>query len=524
MATSSTSGTSTYSYLLSSSNRVGGLASGLDTAEIVSKLMKAERVPLDKLNQKKTKLQWKQAAELEVNNLLKDFRDKYLSILSKDSYMLSSNNIKTNKVTMGSTSVAVSISANSDAVAGVHTLDYITSIASGANASSASSVSSAPLSTSASLADLALSTPLAFEDGALSFSINGKTFTFQSTDSLQQVMNTINSDKDANATLSYSQLTGKFSLVSKTQGSTSGLELSNISGNFFGSADPDSGDIIASAIGIDAGTYQNGTNAVLSIDGTTVTRDSNNITIDGMIFNLTGISSTPVTYSVAQNVDTAVTKITEFVNAYNALIENLNGRINEKKYQDYSPLTDAQKSDMSEEQIKQWDEKAKSGLLRNDSNVSSMLQSIRSAFFSTVESAGISASSIGLSTGSYKDNGKILIDETKLRKALTDNPDQVVSLFTTTSSSTDAATKFKQSGLAARIQTAFNNYLSDYNTNRALIESDELDDLDDDITAWTAKLKDREERYWKKFDALETAMQKFNAQSTWLTQQFSSGS
>ncbi len=496
--------------LTSTTMRMTGLATGLDTTSMVEQLMRAERIPLDKLNQKKTRLEWQKAANLEVNNLLRTFRDDFLSILKRDNYMLSADNIKANKVTMKTTTSAATITADRNAYAASHVIDSITSIATGANAASAAQVSSMGLTGNTSLGALALNTPLDFSDGALSFTINGSTFSFQSTDTLQTVLNRVNGDTDANVAMTYSSLTGKFTLRSKTTGSDSTLTMADTEGNFF------------AAIGMSTGTHTNGTNAVLSIDGISVTQKTNNFTIDGMNFSLSEPSATPINYSVAQDIDGAVTRIKSFVDSYNTLIGKLNEKINEKVYREYTPLTDEQRDAMDDDQIAKWEEKAKSGLLRNDSSIASLLGDMRAAFFDKVSSAGINAASIGLTTSAnYSDRGKIELNEAVLRKALADNPDQVADVFTASSTSTDRATKYTQSGLATRIQTMFNNYLSDYTVTRSVNADEAIDDLEDSIISMTDRLTQREERYWKQFDALEAAMQRMNSQSAWLAQQFS---
>lgn len=57
--------------------RIGGLASGMDIDTLVSDLMKAERIPLDKLTQKKQLLEWQRDDYRSMNTLLSDF-DKYI--------------------------------------------------------------------------------------------------------------------------------------------------------------------------------------------------------------------------------------------------------------------------------------------------------------------------------------------------------------------------------------------------------------------------------------------------------------
>lgn len=53
--------------------RIGGLASGIDTESMIKDLMNAERIPLDKMHQDRTKLEWKRDAFRDVNKLLGNF-------------------------------------------------------------------------------------------------------------------------------------------------------------------------------------------------------------------------------------------------------------------------------------------------------------------------------------------------------------------------------------------------------------------------------------------------------------------
>ena len=56
--------------------RIGGLASGMDIDSLVKDLMKAERMPLDKLKQKKQVLEWQRDDYRSMNTLLLDFRSQ----------------------------------------------------------------------------------------------------------------------------------------------------------------------------------------------------------------------------------------------------------------------------------------------------------------------------------------------------------------------------------------------------------------------------------------------------------------
>ncbi|WDC83928.1 flagellar filament capping protein FliD [Caloramator sp. mosi_1] len=90
---------------------------------------------------------------------------------------------------------------------------------------------------------------------------------------------------------------------------------------------------------------------------------------------------------------------------------------------------------MKEDEIKKWEEKAKEGLLKGDSTLQNLVYNMRQAFFEPLKDAGISLQEIGLSTSSdYTQKGKIIIDESKLKNALENRPDDVLNLLTKTSS------------------------------------------------------------------------------------------
>ena len=90
-------------------------------------------------------------------------------------------------------------------------------------------------------------------------------------------------------------------------------------------------------------------------------------------------------FSSAPDTDKIFDSVVKFVDEYNKLIEDLNKQIREPKYRDFQPLSAEQKKDMKEKEIEQWEEKAKSGTLRNDSTISSMLTQMRTALMGSVD-------------------------------------------------------------------------------------------------------------------------------------------
>src|SRR5699024_5763502 len=80
--------------------RVGGIASGMDIEAMVNKLMEAERIPLQKLQQQQTTLEWKRDAFrdinsslLELDNIVRDM--KYTSFYNSKSTTSSNSSVAT---------------------------------------------------------------------------------------------------------------------------------------------------------------------------------------------------------------------------------------------------------------------------------------------------------------------------------------------------------------------------------------------------------------------------------------------
>lgn len=493
--------------------RLSGLSSGLDTESIVKSMLASAQVKVDRQAQTTTKLEWKADALREINAAIKAFRQTNMSALAPSSNMLSAATYNSYSVAMLTSTSAVSVSAGSSANAGQVTINSITQLATAATVKGANNAfKGESMNTSTTLADLELENPLEFEDGAISFSINGKTFSFTEDTTLTSMMSTINAS-DAGVRMSYSSLTKGFTITAKTTGSTSKVEIANLTGNAFAAED--------SAFGISPVT-ETGKNAELKINGVDVVRASNNFTIDGITYSLKAQSDTEINFSVEQDVESTLNKIVSFIDSYNALISSMQDKVSEKTYRAYAPLTDAQRDEMETKEIELWEAKAKSGMLRNDSAVSSLLSTMRSAFYTAVESVGMTAADIGLTTGSYGDGGKITVDKDKLRAALQNNPDAVTNLFTAKATSTDKKEAFKEAGLMIRISDALLAYTSSATNDTLAGLEKQISDSENMEASLLDKLSTKEQALWARFTAMESALSMMNSQSSWLSSLFTS--
>lgn len=392
------------------------------------------------------------------------------------------------------------------------------------------------ISTSSTLESL--STQLGFTldaDDEVKLNINGKDFEFSKTISLSEMMSEINSDATANVTMQYDEVSDTFSITAKQTGAGSTLIVTETGSNFLTT--------------VNLSTITGGKDAKAEIDGQSITRSSNTFTVSGVTYTALKETTAAETITVSQDVDAVYDKIKAFVDKYNEVIEKINGELSEEYDRDYLPLTDEEKEAMSDEEVEKWEEKAKAGLLRNDSILQGIVQNMRRALYDTVDGVSGGIASIGITTGTYQENGKLIIDETKLKDAITNSPDKVMNLFSkesdisyssTINGSGDRSTRYNENGLVQRLYdiiednirttrdsggkkglllekagisgdiTEFNNILS----NQIYDKETLIDEL------WE-KYYDKEESYYDKFTAMETALNNMNSQSAWLSSQFS---
>lgn len=205
-------------------------------------------------------------------------------------------------------------------------------------------------------------------------------------------------------------------------------------------ADPTKMDTAASGnmtFGVGATVKAYGTDAAVTIDGKDYKLEKNYVTVAGVnyTFNDAKPGETSVV-SVTQDTDAIKKNVQEFVDKYNELIDHLNGLINEES-SDYEPLTDAEKKDMTESQIKTWEEKAKKGLLSRSNILRNIVSSLRESIYTPVDSVDSkynSASAIGItgalnSKGYLDSTGRLTLDTEKLEQALAEDPDCVYQIF-----------------------------------------------------------------------------------------------
>ncbi|RSD25194.1 flagellar hook-associated protein 2 [Mesobacillus subterraneus] len=492
--------------------RVGGLASGMDIDQIITDLMKAERMPLDKLAQKKQYLEWQRDDYRSINKSLLE-----LDQLIFDGVLRQSSFSK--KTVSVSNPGAVSIkNINS-------TADFSGSIQVKRLASAASmySKASSTIDSTAKLSDLGITGPITIEAIGKDGSLNTKQVTIDpEKDTLDTLIVKINSQTDVSAY--FDKASGKFSISAKNTGDVAGGPEIVLGGdlNFWSALNMDltSDDAVANNVGTA------GVNAEIVYNGMPIVRSSNTFAINGVEISLKAVTDGPVTFSSATDTDAILDTIVKFVDQYNSLIEKIKGELEEKRYRDFQPLTSEQKDSMNEKDIERWEEKARSGTLRGDSILSGALNKMRMDLYTAV--SGIAGKNqlaeIGIKTSSnYMDGGKLVIDTDKLRAALTENPNGVYEIF-----AKNGGTSAEQ-GLGRRLRDTIKSTMLNIekragkasSTNNAFTLGRNLLNIDSQINRFEDRLIKVEDRYWRQFTAMEKAIQKANSQSAYLMQQFS---
>ncbi|MBP3966774.1 flagellar filament capping protein FliD [Paenibacillus lignilyticus] len=510
--------------------RLNGMASGMDIDTIVKQLMTAGKVPADKLKQQKQTVEWQRDAYKDLNKKLLDFRNNKVFNFKAD------RTLGAKLTTISGDNQVFTATARADAPIGTTSIKVMSLATSakmtGTDIRQAPAVPTDPaFDASKTLEDqkaLLKVTPNVGAGTDYSFKINGTQIDVDtSVDSLNDVISRINKTTNVNAF--YDSFTGQIGFTTKATGTKADIKITDDTGGF-----------AANILKMPA-VSGTGQNALLEINGIATERESNSFTVNNMDIVLkqksvfTGVAgqeADPTKYvATSIGVSTDTTKIVDsiktFIADYNDVLKTLQDKVGEKKNRDFQPLTEEQRADMKEDDIKLWETKAKTGLLHNDSIFTTTIASLRTVT-STVVNTGnanyTTLSSIGIGSTNYLDNGKLsILDEEKLKTAIEKDPDAVLALFSAAGNGdadqSDVGIVQKMYGnlkgtLENLSSKAGTSLFSDEVLKSDSIMGKQLSKLNEQIAAWNRRLVDMEDNYYKKFTAMETAISKLNSQSS----------
>ena len=551
--------------------RITGMNSGLDTDSIVQELVSAYKVKSESYEKKKTKLEWTQDAWKDMNTKIYGFYSKKLSNLRFESNFSSkkkttiSDPSKAN-VVAGSSVIngTQTLKINKLATAGYLTGKKITATDGEGNA--------VKVTKSTKLSDLGIDTTKELHiNGKEAISLQKEDDNGNKVD--LTVSELLAEFKKRDITANFDENQQRFFLTSSSTGAgndfsfevgNSATSLDTLNKLGLATAQDMSADesekqdiindeivklAIASGDIQDENAYANlnendkvalqtkykeaaeknafavktaASSAEIELNGATFTSDTNDFSINGLNITATGVTDKEMTITTATDVDGIYNMIKDFIKEYNELTKSMETAFNAKSAKGYEPLTSEEKDEMSDDEIEKWEQKIKDSLLRRDDTLSSILSTMSLSMGKSYEVDGkkYSLASFGIKTANYfnrtenesygdADDSAAEGTEDKLKKAIAEDPDAVMSFFSqlATGVYNELNTRMKTTSLSSSYTV--------YNDKQMKKEMEEYDDA---IEKWQEKLEYMEDYYYKKFAAMETALSKLQSQTNSFSQ------
>ena len=540
MKVSDSSSSSTSSLGNTSLRGFSGLASGLDRDALIEQLTLNTSNKITSIKQSVTKQEWRQEAYNSITGKMLDMEDDYLSYSGKNSIVNNELYWKNNITVNGSSSSASLIKASGSS----DVLDFV-SIKGVSQMASSAYYTSKKFTVSGESGETAASkstklSDLGFTDDKLSsMTINDTSFSLTSESTVNDLVNAIN-NSSAGVKATFIESSGTFMFFDKDTGADSEVKLNDTANRMFGGDDGTEG------------THTAGKDTIMYVsyggsDPVKVTSHTNTVDVDGLKVTASGVFgniqtdesgnvtsydvSASVSFTASSNVDKVTEKVKSFIEAYNALVEEVNTNVTTRPNRDYAPLTEDQEDEMTEAEIEKWNKKAKEGIIYNDSEVRDFADSLHGMVTSFLNS-GIKYSDlkeIGITmSDDHADGGQLQFDEDKFRAAMESDPEKVEKIMCGSS---------ENKGLGNVINEKFTPYATRYATRNGnsygrLIEiagSDKLtltaknnqiyrqiEEYNEQIKKWESKKKTEEDRYIKQFANLEKLINSMNSQANYL--------
>ena len=266
-----------------------------------------------------------------------------------------------------------------------------------------------------------------------------------------------------------------------------------------------------------------GQDAEIELNNATFTSAANNFTINGMTITALTESSDTITFTTANDYDGIYDTIKKFIKGYNELINEMDKLYNADSSKGYEPLTSDEKKEMSDSEIEDWEKKIKDSLLRRDStlsDVSSAMEEVMGAGY-TIGGKTYYLSSFGINTLGYftaadnekhayhidgdKDDSSTAGNTDILKTMITNEPKTVIDFFQQLNNS--LYTKLTE-------KMGANSMRSIYKAYNDKQMKQEYDDYTSDIAEQEEKLTALQDKWYRKFSAMETALAKLSSKTS----------
>jgi flagellar hook-associated protein 2 len=497
------------------------MISGLDTESLIQGMVDAQRLKNKRVEDKQTLLTWKQDKWKELNaKLYKLYTEDLSKMRLQGSYL-------TKSVTSSNDSL-VSVSAGTTAANGTHTLK-VNNLASSQYVTGGkitTDKNGAAITTATKLTDLNIT-------AGTKITIGSKTLTV-GTDTT--VTNFVDTAKSAGLNANFDATQGRFFISSKNSGVANGFQV--IAKD---SLNNDANNLLAN-LGLDAvkadGTKYDPASTLSTVvaaedsnityNGAVLTGSSNVFAVNGLTITLKGETQALETISLNVANDTQATydMVKKFVNSYNEILKEMNELYYAPSASGYAPLSDDEKEAMTEDQIEKWETKIQDSILRRDSTLGALIDGMRTSLTKSTDVAGknYSLSSFGIQTSSdYSEKGLLHIygdeddkvyatNSNKLMKALEEKPEVVMEALSEITQNLYSTMKDKMDAIP-NVRSALTFYNDKTMAKQQTDYAKQIAILEEKLTAM-------EDKYYKQFAAMETAMAKMQSQSSALAGMF----
>lgn len=538
--------------------RMTGMVSGLDTDSIVKELVSAYSTKKEKYEKEQTKLGWKQEIWKDLNKEVNTFYKSVGNLRFEGGY-------STKKTTSSDTAKAT-VSAGSNAVTGTQKLHVLSTAQSGylTGGKITASDSSAKVTSSTKLSELGFTE----DETALKFIAKDKDGKDISADIKLSKDSTISDAvkalRDVGLNASFDENNGRIFLSSSATGASTDFSLksdgSDASKNLLNTLalNTDASEVTEAS---KRATKIDGSDAAIVLNGVVYTSSSNNFSINGLSISVNAVTdsvdlskaktngsldadkisdmlvNTPLNDSEAISITTSTDtqgiydKIKDFITSYNNIINKMTKLYNADSAGNYEPLTDDEKSEMSDSEIEKWETKIKDSLLRRDSTLSTVMSAMTTAMSggATVNGKTYFLSNFGISTLGYmnaaeneqnayhidgdEDDENTSGNTDKLMTALNSDPDTVMDFMK------QMATNLYNAIDKQMTSTTLRSKYSIYNDKEMTTQ---YKNYTTTIKQWETKISDKEDYYYKKFSSMESALSKLNSQTSSLSGLFGS--
>lgn len=282
-------------------------------------------------------------------------------------------------------------------------------------------------------------------------------------------------------------------------------------------------------------TYTNGatkidaTNAKLVLNGAEFESDTNTFNINGATYTINSMPANAdeeISITTATDYDGVYDVVKNMLKEYNDLVNEMSKLYNAESSKGYDPLTQEQKAEMTDDEVTDWENKIKDSLLRKDETVYDILNTLTDAMSKGFEVGGktMYLADFGISTLGYfaaEENERYALhidgdssdsatagNEDKLKSMIASDPEKVTKFFTQLSQNLYTNLYSKMGS------TSMSSIYKVYNDKQ--LESDKKD-WESKISELETAMSDAEDRYYKKFSAMETALAKINSKQSALS-------